>query len=328
MAAKRKSSWRRFGLLLAIGAVAVGGLFFHLTYTATFRFWIPLPIGSGPAGPAVDPAPFAAVWTDRPVVLLGLGDSVTAGFGASPGNAYVERLVHGSPVEPAGMEGVHLSAVMPNLRVVNLSVSGSDSLQHESEQVSGLEAFPEETFGAVVMTTGGNDLIHWYGRGEPKEGAMYGASMEQAAPWIANFADRLDRMLTRIKEAFPGGCAIFLANIYDPSDGLGDPAAAGLPPWPDFPVIHQAYNAVIADAAAARSGVHLVDIHGPFLGHGVHCTQFWTPHYRAEDPTYWYFDNLEDPNDRGYDAIRRIFLNAMAAELPARLASARENADI
>ena len=39
--------------------------------------------------------------------------------------------------------------------------------------------------------------------------------------------------------------------------------------------------------------------------------QFWRKFYRAEDPHYWYFENLEDPNERGYDAIRRLFLIEM-----------------
>ena len=32
----------------------------------------------------------------------------------------------------------------------------------------------------------------------------------------------------------------------------------------------------------------------------------------ADDPHYWFFDNVEKPNDRGYDAIRRIFLIELA----------------
>ena len=48
-----------------------------------------------------------------------------------------------------------------------------------------------------------------------------------------------------------------------------------------------------------------------FLGHGIHCAKFWHPHYRRDDPHYWYGVNLEDPNDRGYDAVRRVFLVEM-----------------
>jgi hypothetical protein len=52
-----------------------------------------------------------------------------------------------------------------------------------------------------------------------------------------------------------------------------------------------------------------------FLGHGVHCRKFWGAHYRSADPHYWYAPNLEDPNDRGYDAIRRVFLSEILKEV-------------
>jgi hypothetical protein len=56
-------------------------------------------------------------------------------------------------------------------------------------------------------------------------------------------------------------------------------------------------------------------MHTTLLGHGLFCTQFWREHYRREDPHYWYFMNLEDPNERGYDAIRRLFLNEITKVL-------------
>jgi len=62
--------------------------------------------------------------------------------------------------------------------------------------------------------------------------------------------------------------------------------------------------------------VHLVDLHTAFLGHGIHCTQFWAKHYNSRDPHYWYHVNLEDPNERGYDAIRRLFLIEMTKIAP------------
>lgn len=88
-----------------------------------------------------------------------------------------------------------------------------------------------------------------------------------------------------------------------------------LPAWPDGLRIHAAYNEVIHRCARQRASVHLVPIHATFLGHGSHCRQFWRKSYRREDPHYWYAVNIEDPNDRGYDALRRIFLLEMAAVL-------------
>jgi hypothetical protein len=52
-------------------------------------------------------------------------------------------------------------------------------------------------------------------------------------------------------------------------------------------------------------------VHAVFLGHGIHCDQPWRATYQSRDPGYWLYGNLEDPNDRGYDAIRRLILLAM-----------------
>jgi lysophospholipase L1-like esterase len=168
------------------------------------------------------------------------------------------------------------------------------------------------TLGIVVITTGGNDLIHNYGRTPPRPQAMYGANWEQAQPWIENFQQRVEKIITEVSARFPGGCHIFLANIYDPSDGVGDIEKAGLPPWPDGAKILAAYNDVIRKCSEKHEHVHLVDMHKLFLGHGIHCGQFWSEHYDRKDPHYWYYTNLEDPNEQGYDAIRRLFLIEIA----------------
>lgn len=161
----------------------------------------------------------------------------------------------------------------------------------------------------VVLTTGGNDLIHSYGRRPPVEGAMYGATIEQAEPWIKNFQTRLETILDELQSRFPGGCAVYVGDIYDPTDGVGDAPSIFLPDWPDGLAIHARYNATIREVASHRDNVHVVDLHETFLGHGSHCRQFWRMHYDAADPHYWFYDNIEDPNDRGYDAIHRVFLN-------------------
>lgn len=300
-------------LLVGLGLLGGGQFCRH--------FWLTHPIGSGPAGRAVDRSLFNKPWTDRSVVLLGLGDSVTDGFGASGGKAYFDRLVKNSSDEFDDMLGINLRTVIPNLKTRNLSMSGTTSQELVDYQLPRLPDVGDETFGIVVMTTGGNDIIHNYGQTPPHEGAMYGATFEQAKPWITNFKVRLGGILDAVAKYFPGGCAIFLANIYDPTDGIGDTVNAGLPRWPDGLKIHAAYNRIIADLAQQRENVFLVDMRGEFLGHGIHSRQFWQPFYDSEDPGYWYFDNLEDPNDRGYDALRRLFLHEMSQNLPPKFAS-------
>ncbi|MCU0783833.1 MAG: SGNH/GDSL hydrolase family protein [Verrucomicrobia bacterium] len=274
-------------------------------------FWQGRPIGGGPSGPPLARKAFARPWTERQVMLVGLGDSVTAGFGARKGYGYFDRLLANPPGEFRDMQGISLSAVLPNLRATNLAISGSTSLEHVERQLPRLPTTDPNVFGIVVITTGGNDLIHNYGRTPPREGAMFGANSKEAEPWIKNFELRLESILTGINSRFPGGCRIFLANIYDPTDGVGDIHRAGLPAWGDGIRILAAYNDVIRRCAGKRENVHAVDLYAAFLGHGIHCRQFWGKFYRAEDPHYWYFENLEDPNERGYDAIRRLFLIEM-----------------
>lgn len=278
---------------------------------AWWQLWMVRPMGLGPAGLGLDAALFRSRWSDRPVVLLGLGDSVTAGFGASPGHSFFERLLVPANDEAPEAAVPGLPALFPNLTATNIALSGSTSLHHARSQVARLNPFPTNVLGIVVMTTGGNDLIHNYGRTPPSEGAMYGATWMQAGPWITGFSNRLETMIAGIRRAFPGGCQIFLANIYDPTDGLGDLSMAGLPDWKDAPRIHHEYNQLISGAADRHQDVHLVDLYHPFLGHGIHCRQFWREHYHGRDPYYWFHANLEDPNDRGYDAIRRLFLKEM-----------------
>lgn len=304
---RKRNLRRRLIILCSVGVVLVLAALGYLYFLGP----IP-PAGEGPAGPAVPAEPFAQTWTTRPVLLLGIGDSVTDGYGATDGKSYLERLYANPADEWPEMEGRCLGAVCPDLTLLNRAVSASDSPECE-RNLRFIEVQQPDVFGIVCLTTGGNDLIHDYGRSAPREAAMYGATLEQAEPWIAAFEARLHRILDGVAARFPGGHAVFMANIYDPTDGVGNIERVYMPTWKDGLAIHARYNAVIARVAAARPEVVLVDNHALMLGHGLNCTWFWHEHYHADDPHYWYFKNLEDPNDRGYDAIRRAMLLAMIA---------------
>jgi len=287
--------------------LACVGVLLIIAAAGYLHFFQSRPIGTGPAGPQVPSTVFSRPWSEKQFLLVGLGDSVTAGFGARHGYSYFDRLVTNPPEEFEDMRGRCLQIALPHLKFTNLAVSGSTSSEHVAH-LSKLPDVGSNTIALVVMTTGGNDLIHNYGKTPPRDGAMFGATWDQAAPWVTNFDKHLEGMVNQINGHFPAGCHIFLANIIDPTDGMGDTELAGLPAWKDGEQIVAAYNEVIRRCAAKHSFVHIVDVHGAFIGHGIHCAQFWSAHYDAKDPHYWYFVNLEDPNERGYDAIRRLFL--------------------
>ena len=77
------------------------------------HFILARPIGSGPAGPAVDRTPFAMPWTDREVRLIGIGDSITAGLGAkSTDHSFFNRLIENPKDEFPEMEGLSQPAIL------------------------------------------------------------------------------------------------------------------------------------------------------------------------------------------------------------------------
>lgn len=301
---------RRLKWILIYGVVLTACALFYI------YFWLLHPEGEGPAGPAVAREPFASIWSERPIVLLGAGDSMTAGYGASSGHSYFEMIATNPEDDWPEMEGLCLSSMFPNLTSKNAAISGSISIEHVDRHLPRNETYDDDVFGIIFVSTGGNDIIHNYGKSPPREGAMYGATLEEAQPWIANYEQRLTAILDGLGEKFPGGYHIFLLNIYDPTDGVGDIDHYGLPAWNDGIKIHTAYNQIIADACDARGDTTLIDIHAEFMGHGIRARQFWQSYYDADDPGYWYYENIEDPNDRGYDAIRRLSLIEMARVLP------------
>ena len=116
---KVASPRRRVQWMLGIGGMA---LLAALVYV---HFFLYLPMGSGPAGPPLDAMAFERPWTERQVLLIGIGDSVTAGFGATKGHSYFDRLGSNPPDDFAELKGICLSRVLPNLKTLNLAISGS-----------------------------------------------------------------------------------------------------------------------------------------------------------------------------------------------------------
>ncbi len=286
---------------------------------------IPGPMGHGPVAIPFDRAPWSSgAWRTGPVVVVSLGDSVSTGYGAPPGHGYVDLVVRNDVARYPDVGGADLSHVLPKLTRMKFATLSSNSIDHE-KSVAFIPVQSPDTHGIVFLTTGGIDLIHPYGHDTPREGAMYGATLAEARPWIERFTARLERTLMAIASRFPGGCDVFVGTIYDPTDGVGDIENAGvifwLPAWPDALAIHARFNRAIRDACSRHPFAHVVDIHGALLGHGIHCRDTANPHYQRDDPTYWYFFNLEDPNERGYDAIRRVFLAELGTVLPARFAA-------
>ena len=306
--------WRAFLLVLLLISSGVGYFLYRVHLVTRV-----LPMGSGPAGPAIGRQVFLESWYDGRVVLLGIGDSITRGFGASKKQQFFTLLHNNDDSLYPDMAGLDLSTVLNNLEINNIAQDYTVTQQHIDRQLPRIPVYGSDVKGIVIITSGGNDLIHDYGRSEAEDGAIYGCTYKQGVEWTENIKGRIGQILEGVTAKFPGGCEIFLANIYDPTDGVSDPQIAKLPRWPDAVRVLGLMNQKISELCDSYDNVHLVDIHSEFLGHGFHCTERWRRHYKKNGPHHWYDPNIEDPNLRGHDAIRRLYMAKMIEVLPGKL---------
>ncbi|HEX5503447.1 MAG TPA: SGNH/GDSL hydrolase family protein, partial [Thermomicrobiales bacterium] len=212
-------------------------------------------------------------------LYLALGDSLGVGLLASlPGERGYVPLLRDLLQRDAGRP----------LLLQNLSVSGetaatmlsgkqlTDALDAiKTARANGWQVSP------ITLDIGGNDMRALLDKDEAAREAGL-------ATFRANYARILDRLVaaTTVNGARAGD--IVTMTVYNPYGG--DPALAHSPAW-----WVQRFNGVIADEAARR-GVRVADVYGPFVGHET-------------DYTYMPLDF--HPNNRGHEAIAGAFWRAM-----------------
>lgn len=243
--------------------------------------------------------------------VVGFGDSVTAGFCAYTGYGYVDLLVQNKDADYPEYKKRDLTHHYGDVILNNRAISGTTSCDYTASAIRaaiGSESIPDADQTVVLTTLGGNDLIHDYSCNNPHECSAYCSTLADAQSYAANYKARMKTFFDVFKTELPN-TEIFLANIYDPTDGVGDieNAPIPLPPWPDGLEVLALYNQTISELAAEDEHVHLVDMRAAMFGHGMHHDDPANPGYDAADPSYWYCYNLEDPNERGYHEIRSMF---------------------
>jgi len=244
-----------------------------------------------------------------------LGDSISTGFGASPGHGYTALLWHNDGVWYPDWCARDLETFFPDLEKNNFAQNAVTTVEVLGWQLDQIPTGADQPT-LITITIGGNELIHDYGRSPPRDTAVYGCEDADCLTWSYSFQDRLEQIFVFLRDdaRFPEPIDIYIADIYDPSDGTGDISGSGLPDWPDGLVTLGYWNERIRETAVEYDAT-VVCIHDIFLGHGLFHDDPDNPYYDATDPTYWYFINLEDPNDLGYQAVRRVFWEAIATDL-------------
>lgn len=270
-----------------------------------------------PDGPPVDPmvntyipADFGAVDPKR---VMYLGDSITAGYGVSARGAYPNLLLSNATNLWPDFEDVDLDSIYPGSTVekVDVSVPGAKTDDLVARQLPDLarQLGPQVSGESIaVITIGGNDLSNSI--------IAIAANPDQADVVIDNIVDNLNQMMDFFQdsERFPDGVSVYYANVYEPTDGLGqaDECFAGVDLeelMEDFERANQEMRRV-----GEERGASVIDLRGHFLGHGYNRSDTDNAGYDEADHELWFQNDCIHPNSVGHHELRRLFAAAIAGE--------------
>ncbi|MEM3586015.1 MAG: SGNH/GDSL hydrolase family protein [Candidatus Jordarchaeaceae archaeon] len=228
---------------------------------------------------------------------VALGDSMLIDYYAGgPGWGAASLLYRNLDNVYPDWKGKDLATLYVGIKEYNLTSDGATTDTVLNWQLPKVPT-GENQFTIIIMTVGGNDLLH-----------HYGVSEERGLKLSYEMQKKLLRIITILQdsEKFPEPARIYIGNIYDPSDGLGEGLEKeGYSPWPDGLKVLSHWNKRIEEVAKER-GLTLVDIHRHFLGHGLNYNNPKCKYYDAKDNSTWLKLGIE-PNARGAHEIRKLF---------------------
>jgi lysophospholipase L1-like esterase len=233
-----------------------------------------------------------------PFVYIALGDSISIDeYAGGPGRGGAALLARNRDDDFPDWRGRDLSTLYGRLQYHLLAVDGGTTRTLLESQLPRLEAAGVAP-RAVTLTIGGNDVLAAYG------------DTAGARQIVHTVGLRVEQALGRIRHLMRGpDDPIVLGTVYDPSDGSGDAARVGLPPWPDVVDVLAELNARLR-AVAADNGARIAEIHDHFLGHGLRTGNPAQHDPRPSDRDLWYC-NVIEPNAWGADAVRASFWRAL-----------------
>jgi hypothetical protein len=238
--------------------------------------------------------------------VIVMGDSISAGVGADFGAQSYPSLLHRNldADYPDDANTDLTSKFGSQLELVNVAVGGSTTGTMSRNQLPALQQrlrAPVEGHSIVVITIGGNDA-----QAGLLSGSIEGPLLDDAMAAITETIDFLQD-----PERFPDGTSIYLANVYDPSDGVGFVEGCFFNlEFPEAPAQLGTWDARYRQLAQER-GFAVVDLLGAFHGHGYYYGDEANAYYDAADPALWFADDCIHPNPRGHHELRRLFFEAI-----------------
>ena len=230
-------------------------------------------------------------------LYVALGDSISIDlYAGGPGRGGASLLARNRDADFPEWSGRDLATTRPELGFLPLATDGGTTSSLLDGQLPRLES-SDVSPRIVTLTVGGNDVLAAYG------------DTPAALKIVRVVRERVSRALERVNALVAPGDPIVVGTVYDPSDGTAEAWRVGLPPWPDVVDVLAELNAALR-VVAGEHGAVVADIHGRFLGHGLHAGNPAQSKARPRNDALWYC-NIIEPNAWGADAVRGAFWAAL-----------------
>ena len=228
---------------------------------------------------------------------VALGDSISIDdYAGGPGRGGASLLARNRDGDFPEWRGLHLG--QPFLQLATDGATTRTLLDVQLPRLSASGVHPT----VVTLTIGGNDVLQSYG------------DSREARRTVDVVGARVATVLERVASLVEPGGRVLVGTVYDPSDGTGNTASVGLPPWPDVVAVIRELNQTLR-AVAVRHGAAVAEIHEMFLGHGLAVGDPGQGDPRPADRRLWYCHVIE-PNAWGADGVRAAFWTALGRALP------------
>jgi lysophospholipase L1-like esterase len=229
-------------------------------------------------------------------LYVALGDSISIDeYAGGPGRGGASLLHTNRDDDFPEWRGRDLRSTLPGSAFAMLATDGGTTRTLEDVQLPRLAALPAPS--VVTLTIGGNDLLGAYG------------DTALARRVVAGVRASVGRALDRIGSLVAPSGRVVVGTVYDPSDGTGDTARLGLPPWPDGVALIAELNEALRTTATA-AGAAVAEIAERFRGHGLLAGDPTAPSARPADRDQW-FCRLIEPNAWGAGGVRAAFWAAL-----------------
>ena len=240
----------------------------------------------------------------NPVRIVFMGDSITAGAGASGSEPYTSLLMENDPGDwPDHMEE-DLKTVYPSVtEVINLGTGGATTTSMKNNQMPELQEIlspPVAGETIVVFTIGGNDL---------QTALTPFSDPESIATRALNNIEEMVQTLTS-DSVFPDGVFVYMTNVYEPSDGTGKSSCFFGVDYSSKLHYLDVYNGALIKMGI-QYGFSAVDLRGHFLGHGMNNDDSSLDIHHPDDPSRWFAGDCIHPNARGHHELRRLLVAAI-----------------